>query len=34
MAPCYARVAGVQEVGGYTDAGRELWLRLTIRPFG
>ena len=26
--------AGVDEVGCYMDRGREVWLRLTLRPFG
>ncbi|MDB5725533.1 MAG: hypothetical protein JWQ16_2287 [Novosphingobium sp.] len=27
-------VAGVDEQGCYMDSGRELWVRLTLRPFG
>jgi iron complex outermembrane receptor protein len=26
--------AGVDEVACYADRGRELWVRLTLRPFG
>lgn len=28
-----AGVSGIDEVGCYMDPGRELWLRLTLRPF-
>ncbi|MCB2076803.1 MAG: TonB-dependent receptor [Novosphingobium sp.] len=29
-----ASAAGLPETGCYTDSGRQLWVRLTLRPFG